>query len=270
MPLTAEHIARMDRDAAVALARRDRGYFAEHLMLGAEAALLALLSLAALWLWEARPIEMLVVLLASVWFGILGDALKLRLLHHAVQREAEHARADNVVWTVAATLMHGGNSVPSDLLAADPFEPRARVQADVLIGGLVTGLLLLVLLQPQHGIDSPWSLEAATAALLAAMLGLQAAGIAWAVRRHRSGQGHLAPPRFAAGLRGLLLFLLTFFALLLADDGDLRPGLSIFHGLVLLLALGWLWYSKQLRRETAWLRARMANRAVTGGTAWNR
>jgi hypothetical protein len=205
-------------------------------------------------------------LLASIWFGILGDALKLRLLHDAVQREAEHARADNVVWTVAGTLMQGGDSVPSNLLTADHFEPRGRVQADVVIGALVTGLLLLVLLQPHHRFGSPWSLDAATGALLAVMLGLQAAGIAWAVRRHRAGQGHLAPPRFAAGLRGLLLFLLMFFPLLLADDGDLRPGLSVFHGVVLLLALGWLRYFKQLRGETTWLQARKANRAGTDGT----
>lgn len=133
---------------------------------------------------------------------------------------------------------------------------------DLLLGGVATGVILLALSAAGHDIAAVLSLDAGLRALLLLTLAIQAAGIAWVVLRHRLGQGGRAPPRFAAGFRGVALFLLLFLLLAVGNEGrDLRLGLTVANGLVLgllvpLAVLGIV----LMRQETAWLRARLAAR----------
>lgn len=261
IPLAAEHIAQMDRDAPAALARRNRPFYTDYIVSRAELSLVAVVSLAGLWIWETPPIAMLVLLLASVWLGIVGDWVKALLLRDAVRREEEVASTDGFVWAVAGAMVLGRTEVPR-LGVAPPDGPGLALKADVVFCGFMTAMLLLVASNPANQFGSLLALDRDVLLMLVAMLFVQVASHVWLVLRHRDARGEHARTGFAAGTRGLLLFFVVFFVLALGNGGDARPGLTLINIALLLLNLLWVFNYRFMRREYEWLRARLADRGA--------
>jgi hypothetical protein len=253
IPLQAEHIACMERDGAAALARRGPGWFTEQVMGTVETGMVALLALVALLAWDAPPLSMLMLLMASLWIGIVGDWLKWLLLGRAVRREAERNNADRLVWAVATALRQGRGWLSND--ATTRYIPTVAMVIDLLLGGVATLAIVAITRSVGVNLESVFELDATVRFTIYAALALQAGGLLVVLLRHGLGHGQHAPPRFAAGIRGVGLLLLAIIVAFAGDEGrDLRTALLMTNGLLLAFAAIGLWGCSLLLGETRWLR----------------
>jgi hypothetical protein len=268
IPLTPAHIAQFHRDAGAALARRGPGYFAERSWVIAEVMLMAIASLLGLWLWEAPALTMLALLLASAWFGILGEWAKALLLRKAVEREMETTQSDQFVWLVTVTLKMGHKTIKWAESDA-PGTLRALLVVDLLCAGMATVMLILMIRDGAHDLGPLLAPGVEVVVPFALTFAFQATGLVWLVSRHRAGHGELAPPRSTAGLRGLLMLPMVAVMFVGSSDGyDLRGALTAFNGVMLLLVAPLMaLLLLQARREVSWLRAHLAG---TGQTSSDR
>ena len=257
--LSPQHIARMEREAPAALARRSGGWMFEQMVGTFELLLVATLSLAALWLWDASPLSMLMVLLATAWLGILGEIAKYVLLRRAVEAEVREASNDQFVWHVVTALMLGRARLSRD--AVQGHSPGLGIFIDLVCGSVGTAGLLAML--HQAGADWRGALAGDPVArwTLLAIAAWQVLGIGWMAVRHAWLHSDPSPPKFAAGGRGLGLFVLVFILLMAGNEGrDLHTALGWVYGLLLALCLlsapgYWL-----MQREIRWLQGYLARR----------
>lgn len=255
--LSPEHVARMKRDAPAALARRGGGWLFEQVQASVELLLVAGLSLAALWLWGASALSMLMVLLASAWIGILGEIATYVVQRRAVEAQVQAANRDLFVWHVVDAMMDGRDRVSRD--AVHGHAPGLGIVVDLAFGGMATLALLAMVDASGFRWRTALDEDPAAAWTLAAIAAWQALGILWMCVRRVVATGDTAPPRFAAGGRGLGLFVLVFITLWTGDEGrDLQTALTWTYGLLLaacLLCTPGVWL---MQREKRWLQAYLA------------
>lgn len=266
MPLTPQHVARMEQDAAAALARRRGGWWAEQVAACLELLLVVGLSLAALWLWGAAPLSMLLVLLAAAWVGILGEIATYVLRRRAVDAEQQAASDDLFVWHVVDAMMDGRDRISPE--AVRGHTGGLGILLDLTMGGISTVAVLGMLDHAGGNWRTALAEDAVAGWTLAAIALWQALRILWMCLRRAFALTDASPPRFAAGGRGLGLFLLVFVLLWAGDEGrELKLALSWAYGLLLalcLLAVPGLWL---MQRQTQWLRTYLARSHTTRAKA---
>lgn len=261
IPLTAQHVVQMERDASAALARRSGGWLFEQGQQVAELAIIAGLSLASLLLWGAPALTMLLLLLASTWVGILGEWLKFLLLRDAVRCEVANSNADQFVWNVVDALQSGRGRIRRTSTQAS-YQPGTAIVLDFAFGGMATLAILAAIGEGGHDWRSALELDRWLQYAIGGALAIQLIAILWVILRHRSGRGEHAPPRFAAGGRGLGLFVLVFVLIFAGDEGrNLHLAMIATNLLLLLLAALGVFGVWLMSRETRWLAAHLRERA---------
>lgn len=275
IPIGSDHVAQLDRNAHVALARRSGSYFVERILGLSGMVLVAILSLLGLWIGGTSPLTMAMLLLASAWLGICADLVKALTLRDAVSREIETRNADHLVWAIANALMTGRTTIRSpDATAGQAI--RHLLTADLICACAVTGIALLMLRDGGHDIATLLARDTWVPITFAAMVAVQAGMLAWMVLQHRSGRGELAPPRAALGLRGVAMIPVLAVIVIASSDGrDLRLALTMVNGLTLAIVAPLMVLSVAMeRREVLWLRERVANGQRKGCTGvdgdWHR
>lgn len=215
IPLSADLIARMERDGPAAVARRTPAFFAEMSASSVELGLVSAVSLLALWSGTSPAFSMLYLLLASLWIGIASQWLKYRLLREVVERDAANADADRFVWSVASALKEGSPG----MVDHQGHDPGGALFLDILLGAVPTLIIIMALWTAGHG---PWQAMVADPWLpwlIATFAMLQLGGTVALAQRWRSGGGKHAQVRFSSGGRGLALLLLMFLVMFLGQDG---------------------------------------------------
>jgi len=258
IPLSAELIARMERDGPAAVARRTPAFFAEMSASSVELGLVSTVSLLALWSGTSPAFSMLYLLLASLWIGIASQWLKFRLLREEVEREAANANADRFVWAVASALKDGS----PDMLDHHDHDPGGGLYLDILLGTLPTIFIIVALWIAGHG---PWQAMVADPWLpwlIALCATLQLGGTVVMAHHWRSGGGKHAQVRFSSGGRGLALVMLMFLVLLLGQNGEFTA-VVVTLCLVQIAWAGIAWYLVGcLREEQRWLSDYLRDRST--------
>jgi hypothetical protein len=250
----AQMLALLRQDGATALSRRPDAFFAGLAMTSGELAVLSLGSLLGLWLFDASPLTMFWLVYAGLCGGIVVQWVKYLALREAVRRESARGNADRLLWAVVDRVRSGH---PGDCEHRD-VAPESGLIVDLLFGG-VSALVLLVAMIASG--NAPWHALQADSWLgwLIALLVATQAGAAWrTVRRQR--QGRDGALQFAAGGRGLGLFLLMF-AVMIGGPARLALVLTVVN----LLQLAWgvvsLYTIGVMRAEARWLREHLASLA---------
>ena len=99
-------IKRLGSDAAEAVARRDRAYFAAQKRRPWELAWTVVVSIVGLLVFNWSPASIWVFLMLGLWGGLLQSGLKLAVARGAVNRYYEAYSRDAQVWAVVSALRH--------------------------------------------------------------------------------------------------------------------------------------------------------------------
>jgi hypothetical protein len=257
-PVTPAHVEAMERGAAAALGRRSPAYFIEVGLDGFGIATTGALSLAALWFWNAPPAPILLWLLASAWIGICGEWLKYALLGTLVQREMAVIADDMQVWFVAEALRSNDANLRGRVMTS--YTPLRAMAFDLVAGTAATAAMVAAV--STAGVEwTQWlDLDPGLRLTIAAVLGLQVGNLLWTTASHRLGSRHVQAD-FSGGVRGAALVVLAVLVLYFgAGDGDLRRGLSVANGLLLLFAMFHAAGTIVQWRECRWLRDYLRSR----------
>ena len=252
--IDADQMQRFHAGAAAALARRGGGFSVENWLQSLELGLVGAVGLVGLLVLDWPPAAALAALLLGVWASWCGDLIKYVLAHRAVRRMSDEAAADAQVWAVANALMDGERRYRSD--RAGRYHPGLALAIDLLFGGVATAVIVGV-----TGLFAPvvWGAILSNPEwrwILTGLVWWQLMAAAWAAMRHAWLGERAGSIRYAAGGRGIGLFLLMFPVVFLLDE---HPGASggamvlANLGLLLLSALA-LFGSWLMQRETRWLR----------------
>jgi hypothetical protein len=261
--LSADDMARFERCAPAALARRGRGFAAETLAHALEQALLGGIPIVGMLRFDWSADQMLVFLLVGLWVGIVADVARLWALPAEVQRFGESRFDDWHVWVVVGALRAGRREAPRAHLLGR-YEPWTGVVVDLACGAIGSAMIVLALVTEGSGFDRALLADRGVAWGLAALVGVQAISAAAEIVRHRRRRDPHAQVRVAPGMRGLGLFLLTFLVVMVRESGPdegavARWAMLAVNGLIVALAAfnaaGLLW----LRGETRWLREYLHN-----------
>jgi hypothetical protein len=257
IPIDAGQRSWLRRNAPMALAERNRGWFIEQGLLVAELLLVALTGMVGLLLlgWSAEA--GLACLLLGMVARTLGNVLKMLIADRAVMAMARAWSHSNRVWVITRALSSDQVSYSSEHVTR--WNPGAALLLDVLLGTISARLLAHA-----AGIDHPaaWSALAADRLwmeLTSAMLLAQLGGATWTALQHAGPPKAGQPIVFDAGLRGLGLFAMAVLVLLIGgeDIGAWWTLLAIHVGLLVIGASAcWgLWMTVD---ETRYLRAWLA------------
>lgn len=253
--LTDEHRGRFQHEAPAALARRDHAWFAEQSWGAVEPALAGGVPLVGMWLFGWTGLVVFAFALAAIWNAVWCDVAKLLFARAAVDREVERWNVDRSFWVIAEAIKDGKREMRADALTE--YRPGAGLFMDFVAGGVATGVMLACIHEsPLQLLDALTGTTGAYMAL-ASMLGIQWLATLATIVRHRL-PGNQAPMRFAAGARGLGLFLIMF-SVVMAEGRSPATVLAVVMnaGLLVLAALA-AFGVHLLRAETEWLRGEVA------------
>jgi hypothetical protein len=258
VPLTAEHLARFQREAPAELARRNPAWFAEQAWSAFDPAITGSVSLVGLWLlgWPAPAV--LAFSLACIWNGVLCDAAKLVFARAAVERAAREWNVERGFWTIAEAIHEGRNAMRADALR--PYRPATGLGVDVMLGSIATVVLVFAQRGDPREMLAAFSTAGGMGIALGGALAVQwLATLATIVLHRRAGDGHRM--RFGAGMRGVGLFVLMVVSLVMMDHANATTIVVAMNVGLLLLAALLAWSLVLLRRETDWLRGEVRRAA---------
>jgi hypothetical protein len=255
--VSAADMARFQRNAPAALARRGKGYVAEAVLGSLEMAVMGATPIVGLVWFNWSAAEQLAFLLVGAWVGIACDLARLVFAGRGVQAFAQTHYDDWHVWTVVAALRSGREAPQSHLQAR--HEPWAGVFVDFAAGGIASIVLIAMLgasgLFGEAGLLQDRSVLVSAAVFAA----YQAASAAWEIIRHRRAGADAGPVQAQPGARGAGLFVLMFVVLIAGDPEtyggvNARRVMLVVNGVIVLLgvlnAAAIVW----LKQETVWLR----------------
>ncbi len=254
VPLDVAQMQRFRSNVAAALARRGRGYMAEQWLATSELLLVGCVGLFGMWLLDWSPEGAVACLLLGLWAKIIGDLMKYSLARRAVLRLSEEWNDDTQVWAVGNALMDGETRLRADRLGG--YMPGMGLFVDLVFGSIGTGVIVKV-----SGLYRPetWQMlleQREWRWVLIGMVWWQLMAAALSTLRHAWLGERAGRLQFAAGGRGLGLFLLMFPVLIFygESEGNARGVVLVSHLALILLALLGLFGCWLLQRETRWLR----------------
>lgn len=256
--LTAADLVRFRRCAPAALARRSGGFVGATLARSCEQLLIGGVPIIGMLSFGWSAEQLLAFLLVGLWVGIATDIVKLWTLAPQVQRYGQARFDDWHVWVVVGALRAGRWEAPKANLLGE-YKPWVGVFVDLTAGAVGSAMIILAVVTEGSGSDLSVLAGRGFAYGLAGVVGFQIAALAWEIARHTRGGGSQGEVRVAPGMRGLILFLLTFVVVLIREHGGgdgqvARGAMLVVNGLIVAAAIfnavGLSW----LRGETRWLR----------------
>jgi len=269
LPITAAHHRLLAEHGAAALARRDRGFFFEQYVGGLELAWVAACGLWGLLVAGWEPVSSLLLLLAGYWVRNLGELIKLLLARTQVERWSETFNRDQEVWSTATGMMLGfGRMARSDTR----YAPAVGVFLDCLLTGVCSAAVLLYLRQSGIDVWASVQSEHAYVGVLGVSLGVQLLMTVGIVIQHSVGSARDRPVAMRAGALGPGLIVVCIAsisainALQIAPEQSARTILYCFLGGILLLLPLYALGIFVMRRDVAWLRRYLHDRAAGAGS----
>jgi hypothetical protein len=261
----AADLARFQRNAPAALARRGARYVAESVLGSFEMVVMGATPIVGVVWFAWSAAEQLVFLLVGAWVGIACDLARLALAGRGVQEFAKTHYDDWHVWTVVAALRSGREAPRSHLEAR--HEPWAGVFVDFAAGGIST--IVLVAMMGGAGVLGGAGLlrDRSLLVSVAVFAAYQAASAAWEIGRHRRAGAKSGPVEAQPGARGVGLFILMFVVLIAGDPEtyggvNARRVMLVVNGAIVLIGVLNAAATVWLKQETVWLREYLATRQM--------
>jgi hypothetical protein len=257
VPIDAETRARFDRCAPAALARRTPARLRGLALNMLQWLVIGTVGLLGIYLWHWSPLNLLIVWLAGIAAGIVGDLLLYLVARRRLVRQFEAFSDDQFVWHMVMALRRRQDHVLDSALQA--FRAGTSLALDLVFGGLAAAVFVYWF--AAKGIDVP-ALVAADPTLRNALLAVAAAPLVNLVSALATiASSADAEVDFHAGGRGLALFAMTIAFLVFSDSDDVVRSLIVFVNgatvFVGLLAAFGVWVMGQ---ERDWLARHLAAR----------
>lgn len=252
--LDAAQMQRFSRNLPAALARRSGGFMAEQWMATGEMLMVGCVGLFGLWRLDWSPEGAVACLLLGIWAKIIGDLMKYCLARRALLRLKDEWDDDAQVWAVGNALKDGQTQLRADRVGG--HMPGMGLFVDLAFGGVATGVIVKV-----SGLFRPETWQVLLAQpewrwVLIGMVWWQLMTAAISTLRHAWLGERAGRLQFAAGGRGLGLFLLMFPVLMFygESEGNARGVVLVSHLALIVFALIGFFGCWLLQRETRWLR----------------
>jgi hypothetical protein len=262
--ITAADMDRFHRNAPAAILRREGTYAFDEFGNGLRSVFLGGVPLVGLLWFDWSSSQLMFFLLVGTWVAILCDFAKLWFLEKPIREWASVSYDDWQVWTVAAALRAGRNSVPKSHLRAK-YEPWAGVLVDIVFGGLSSVLIPVALAEAGEGINRTILEQRGVMYSLIGLLAYQVLFTVWEIVAHRRSLGGNRQVKVKLGMRGLGLFLLMFLLVMVADNwgeqsSATRIAMLVINAGIVFMGVVTMVGPLMIRRETHWLREYMAKR----------